>query len=104
MATMKKFMVVHSDPNITWGKVQKNWVNLAKVKSATWLRTCFNREKSVRYCVWLSPDEETLKAIFNELDVSWQSILEVKETVPDLWGKKWEEHLAAEAKADTLGF
>jgi hypothetical protein len=31
-------------------------------------------------------------------------MLEVEETVPDLWGKKWKEHLAAESKADTLGF
>jgi hypothetical protein len=45
-----------------------------------------------------------LKSIFSELDISWESILEVEETCPDLWGKKWEEHLEAEADASTLGF
>lgn len=104
MAGMKKFMVVHRDPGASWDKIQENWVKLANVKSARWIRTCFNRQEGVRYCVWLSPDEDKLKSIFKELEVSWESMLEVEETVPDLWGAKWEEHLAAEAKADTLGF
>ena len=66
--------------------------------------TCFNKEKGVRYCVWLAPSEDVLKSIFSELEISWATMLEVEETCPDRWGKKWEEHLAAEAKADTLAF
>lgn len=42
--------------------------------------------------------------IFNELSLSWESMTEVEETTPDLWGKKWEAHLKADAKADTLAF
>jgi hypothetical protein len=46
-----------------------------------------------------------LEEIFDDLAISLETIVEVEETVPDLWGKKrWEEHLAEEAKADTLAF
>jgi hypothetical protein len=45
-----------------------------------------------------------LAAIFDELHIAYESIIEVQETVPDLWGTKWQEHLEAEATADTLGF
>jgi hypothetical protein len=45
-----------------------------------------------------------LEIIFAELDISYDSITEVEETVPDLWGKRWQEHIKAEAAADTLGF
>ena len=104
MADMKKFMVVHRDPGISWKKVQENWIKLANISVARWLRTSFNRKEGVRYCIWLSPSKEKLKMIFNELNVTWESITEVEETTPDLWGKSWEAHLTAEAEADTLGF
>lgn len=103
MAGIKKFMVVHNDPNVSWEAVQENWIKLSNVESATWVRTCYNKEEGIRYCVWLCHDLENLKNIFNELDILFESILEIEETVPDLWGKKWNEHLLAEAKADTLG-
>jgi hypothetical protein len=104
MAKMRKFMVVHNDFNISWAKVEENWGKLANVETCTWVRTCFNRKKGVRYCVWLAPNEKELKSIFSELDIAWESIIEIEETVPDLWGKKWEEHLEAEASASTLAF
>ena len=104
MAKMLKFMIVHSDPNISWEEVEEKWAKLATVENCTWVRTCFNREKRLRYCVWLAPDERTLKSIFMDLNISYESIVEVEETVPDLWGKKWEEHLAAEETASTRGF
>jgi hypothetical protein len=85
MSKMLKYMVVHDDPHISW-------------------RTCFNKEKGLRYCEWLSPDERTLKSIFMDLHISYESIVKVEETVPDLWGKRWEEHLAAEETASTRGF
>ena len=105
MAELLKFMVVHKDPNISWEQVEENWRKLANVESATWVRTCFNKKEGVRYCIWLAPDDVTLKNVFSDLHVTWVSMLEVEETTPDLWGKKkWEEHLAAEATADTKGF
>jgi len=104
MVKMSKYMVVHRDTTIPWDKVEKNWAKLANVENATWVRTCFNREKGVRYCVWLAPNEDELKKVFSDLAISWESMIEVEETVPDLWGKKWEEHLAAEEEASTLGF
>ena len=104
MAKMRKFMIVHSDPNISWEKVEENWAKLARVERCTWVRTCYNREKGLRYCEWLAPDERTIRSIFMDLDISYESIVEVEETVPDLWGKKWEEHLAAEETASTRGF
>jgi len=104
MAKMLKYMVVHKNPDISWEKVEENWKKLANVEICTWVRTFFNREKRVRYCVWFAPDESTLKSTFVDLDISFELILEVEETVPDLWGKKWEEHLAAEKKASTLAF
>ena len=104
MNKQHKYMMVHNDPNVTWEKVEENWAKLANVEHATWVRTCYNKEKGVRYCVWLAPNEKVLKTIFDELHITYESIIEVEETVPDLWGKKWQEHLEAEAEADTLGF
>jgi hypothetical protein len=104
MGKMKKYMVVHRDPAIRWETVEKNWAKLANIETATWIRTCFNRKEGMRFCIWLSPSEEHLKEIFKNMDVGWESIWEVEETVPDLWGGKWEEHIKAEEKADTLGF
>jgi hypothetical protein len=104
MAKMRKYMVVHNDINISWAKVEENWGKLANVETCTWVRTFYNRRKGVRYCVWMAPNEKELKSIFSELDISWESIVEIQETVPDLWGKKWEEHLEAEASSSTLAF
>jgi len=42
--------------------------------------------------------------VFKKLGVTYQSLLEIEETVPDLWGRKWKEHLTADAKSSTLGF
>ena len=103
MTHKTNFMVVHNDPEISWTKVEDNWAKLAKVESATWVRTFINEEKGIRYCIWLSPDTEELEKIFNEIGVTYESILPVEETVPDLWGKAWQEHLENEATADTLG-
>jgi hypothetical protein len=47
---------------------------------------------------------EALKKTFSDMEVSWESMYEVEETKPDLWGeKRWKDHLEAEATADTLG-
>jgi hypothetical protein len=104
MAKLLKYMVVHKDPDISWDKIEENWGKLAEVEEATWVRTCFNRKKGVRYCVWMAPTEKVLESIFKELNISYESIMAVEETVPDLWGKKWAEHLKAEETASTKGF
>jgi hypothetical protein len=104
MDKMLRYMAVHVDSSIPWEKIEENWSKLADVEHATWLRTCYNKVKGVRYCVWLAPSEKVLATIFDELDISYKSIIEVEETVPDLWGKKWQVHLKAEETADTLGF
>ncbi len=103
MAQLKKFMMVHNNPGINCDEVQANWRKFAQVETGTWIRTYFNEDKGVRYCIWLAPSEETLKNIFTEIGISWDSIIEVEETVPDLWGEKWEEHLEKDKVADTLG-
>ena len=103
MAKLRKFMAVHNNPDIDCKVVHANWRKLAKVESATWVRTYINEEEGIRYCVWLSPDERELEKIFNEIGVTYESILPVEETVPDLWGEAWEEHLEKDAVADTLG-
>lgn len=104
MAKMKKFMVVHRDPAVSWTDVEENWAKMAAVESAEWIRTWFNKKEGVRYCIWLASSVKDLKEIFNSVAAKWESILEVEETVPDLWGTKWAEHLQAEASADTRGF
>ena len=104
MATLLKYMVVHKDPDISWKKVEENWAKLANVEKCTWVRTFFNKQEGVRYCEWLAPDESTLKSTFVNLDIPFESIMQIEETVPDLWGKKWEEHLKAEETASTKGF
>ncbi len=101
---MKKFMAVHKEPELSWEIVEENWRKLAQVETAEWVKTYYNQKEGVRYCVWLAPDMEELKKTFSDMDVSWESMYEVEETKPDLWGeKRWKEHLEAEATADTLG-
>ncbi len=104
MAKIKKFMAVHRDPNISWEKIEENWAKAANVEAATWIRTYYSKKEGVRYCLWLAPDAEKLKSVFNDLGIIYESLLEVEETIPDLWGHKWKEHLAAESKSDTLAF
>ena len=103
MSKMNKYMMVHNNPGIDCEEVQANWRKLTEVETGTWIRTYFNEEKGIRYCIWLAASEENLKNICTELDISWDSIILVEETVPDLWGKKWDEHLKEESNADTLG-
>jgi hypothetical protein len=43
-----------------------------------------------------------MEKIFGDLEISFESMTEVQETKPDMWGRKWKEHLEAEATADTL--
>lgn len=100
---MQKYMVVHHNPGIDCNVVQANWRKLSKIESAQWLRTYFNGNDGWRYCVWLSPDENELRKIFDEIGVSYESIVPVEETVPDLWGAKWQEHLEKDAAASNLG-
>jgi hypothetical protein len=103
MKEMKRFMAYHHDPDLNFEIVQANWRKLAQVETAKWIRTCYNEEKNMRFCVWLAPSEEELKKIFTNLEVSWEMIIEVNETVPDLWGEDWQKHLEAEATASTMG-
>ncbi|MCD6584642.1 MAG: DUF4242 domain-containing protein [Desulfobacteraceae bacterium] len=103
MINLQKFMVVHHDPGVDCSVVQENWRKLTQVEDAKWERTYFNNDQGFRYCVWLAKDEEQLKNIFTAMDVAWESIFPVEETVPDLWGEEWEAHLKADQSADTLG-
>ncbi|MEA1967910.1 MAG: DUF4242 domain-containing protein, partial [Thermodesulfobacteriota bacterium] len=98
-----QYMMVHNTTEFNCEEVQASWRKLAKVEAATWIRTYYNEDKGTRYCIWLAPSEEDLKNIFTEIGISWDSIVQVEETIPDLWGEKWEEHLKKEANADTLG-
>ena len=103
MAQLKKYMMVHSSSGKDCAVIQENWRKLAKVETCLWVRTYFNEEKGVRYCLWMAPGEEELKNVFTEIGVSWDSVVAVEETVPDLWGEKWDEHVKKDAVADTLG-
>ena len=103
MSKMKKFMVVHHNPGIDCSVVQDNWRRMAAIETAAWERTYINEDEGWRYCVWMAPDREELEKIFEGLGVSWESITPVEETVPDMWGPKWEEHLKQEEFASTLG-
>jgi arsenate reductase-like glutaredoxin family protein len=103
MTKLNKYMMVHNNPGVDCEEVQDNWRKLAQVETATWIRTYFNEKNGIRYCLWMASSEEDLKNIFTEIGISWESIIQVEETVPDLWGKKWDEHLQEEAMADTLG-
>lgn len=103
MTKKQKFMVFHHSPGIDCREVQDNWRKMAQMESATWIRTYINEAEGIRYCVWLAPSAEELERIFKQMDVSWESILPVEETTPDMWGERWEEHLKKEAAADTWG-
>ena len=103
MAQMKQCMAVHHNPGIDCKAVQANWRKLAKVENAKWLRTYFNDENGWRYCIWLAPDDKELQKIFGQMGISYESIQPVEETVPDLWGEKWEEHLQKDETAATRG-
>ena len=101
---MKTYLVVHRAPGLSWATVEENWRKLADVKSATWICTYYNVERSVRFCIWQAPDRATLEKVFVDFRVAFESITEVEETSPDLWSReRWEAHLRADAEADTLG-
>jgi hypothetical protein len=101
---MKKYMVVHKEPELSWEVVEENWRKLARVENARWVNTYYNQKEGIRFCVWLAPGMEELKKTFSDIHVTWESMHEVEETKPDLWGdEKWQEHLEAEETADTLG-
>jgi hypothetical protein len=101
MKKMKNFMVVHRDPEISWDKVEENWSKMVDLEPATWLRTYFNVDEKVRFCLWLAPNEEVLKEIFADFQIRWESILEVEETIPDIWARKYQEQMEAEDREDT---
>lgn len=103
MRKLNKYVMVHNNPGIDCEEVQANWRKFANVETATWIRTYYNDPRGVRYCIWLAPSEEDLKDVFTEIGVSWDSITQVEETVPDLWGEKWEEHLELDATAANKG-
>lgn len=98
MAKLNKYLMIHNNPGIDGDEVQANWRKMAAVESGTWIKSYFNEEKGERYCIWLAVSEEELKNIFTEIGINWDSIVQVEETVPDLWGKKWEKRL----KKDTI--
>ena len=100
MSKMKNFMVVHEDPQVSWEKVEENWSRMVDLEPATWLRTYFNVDEKVRYCLWRAPDKEMLEKIFADFKISWKSILEVKETIPDIWDREYRARMEAEEKED----
>ena len=104
MEDLKRFMVVHKDPEIKWEHVERNWRKLAQLRAAKWERTYFNRLAGARFCVWIASSDQVLEKVFKDLEIAFESIIEVEETVPDLWGKRWQEHLAEEEQADTKAF
>jgi len=67
MSKLNKYMMVHKTPDIDCEEVQANWRKLAKVEAGTWLRTYYNEEIGVRYCIWLAPSEEDLKTFLLRL-------------------------------------
>ena len=100
---MNYYMVVHRDPNVSWEKVEEYWSKMADIEPATWIRTYYNIKEKVRYCLWLAPDESVLKGIFSDFNISYESILMVEETVPDIWARKYGEQLEAEEREEIEG-
>lgn len=99
MKRSKNFMVVHRDPHVSWEKVEENWSKMVDLEPATWLRTYFNMKEKVRFCLWNAPSEEALKKIFEGFRISWESILEVEETIPDIWARKYRAKIEEEERA-----
>jgi hypothetical protein len=94
MSKTNKYVMIHNSPEVDWETVKANWRKLAKIEAATWVRTYYNEKNGIRFCIWLAPSEEILKDIFTEIGISWESITQVEETVPDVWAGKWAEDLA----------
>ncbi|MDD4274479.1 MAG: DUF4242 domain-containing protein [Desulfobacter postgatei] len=94
MSKTNKYMMIHNSPEVDWEVVKENWRKLAGVEAATWIKTYYNKDKGMRFCIWLAPTEEILKDIFTEIGISWESITLVEETVPDVWNGNWAEDLA----------
>jgi hypothetical protein len=102
MKKMKNFMVVHRDPQVPWQKVEENWSKMVDLEAATWLRTYYNVNEKVRFCLWLAPNAEALEKIFADFQIRWESISEVEETIPDIWAKKYRAQMEAEEREDTV--
>jgi hypothetical protein len=100
---MKTYMVIHRAPEFSWEVAEEKWRKLARFESATWITTYYNVDKGARYCVWQAPDKATLKHILSDLELAFESISEVEEKKQNMFFKKWEEYLEAEALTNTLG-
>ena len=74
---------------------------MVDLKPATWLRTYYNVNEKVRFCLWLAPNEAALKKIFSDFHIRWESITEVEETIPDIWARKYRAQIEAEEREDT---
>ena len=73
------------------------------METATWVRTCFNKKEGVRYCVWLAPEVDDLKKVFTDLDISWESMMEVEETVLQAVLRETHEEVGADLRIRPLG-
>lgn len=85
---MLTYLVVHNDPFIYWKEVEENWTKLANVENCTWVRALFNKKKGLCYGEWLAPEEDALRTVFKDLCITYESIVKVDETFPDMWSKK----------------
>jgi len=97
---MKKtgtFMTVHNDSETEAGVAQEGLLKCFQARNITLVRTYYSERKGLRFCVWLSPDEEEIKDAFGELGIGYDSLTPVEEIYPDPCGQNWEEHLKQEA-------
>lgn len=102
MKRRKSYIVVHRDPDVCWDKIEENWSKMVDLESATWLRTYYNMDEKMRFCLWLAPNEDKLRKIFAGFQINWESILEVEETIPDIWARRYRAEAEAEERKDSV--
>lgn len=102
MKRRKIYMVLHREPGVSWDKVEENWSKMVDLEPATWLRTYYNVSEKVRFCLWMAPNEAVLRKIFEDFRIRWESILEVEETIPDIWARRYRAEMEAEEREDTV--
>jgi len=82
---MIHLLSVHNEGSAPAEEAGSGWPALVREGDVTWVKTWRDLESGKRYCWWGAPGKEALEALFRNLEISWEDILEVKFTTPRDW-------------------
>ena len=86
--TLPYYLVVHEEPSVPRETIESRWVKLAEEQRAFWRKTWHNLSIGKRYCWWDALNKEILEQIFQDHEITWDTITKVELTTPAEWCKR----------------